>query len=167
MSIAKDYYEDFQLVRRTSESHLSSIMPIKAELMENIHTILSILRWPVDDYPAFRTGDIVRKYITKTQRDPSIGINRYNRSLESALECYRSMYCLTAKPFYGKLMAGLKSISALLVADYEGVNRESTRKQLWDGLNGATEEIRGCELRTVPDPSDVDLVVRTFRESSN
>lgn len=162
MSIAKDYYEDFKKLRRTSELNLPDIMPIKEGLMKNIRTILVILSRPTQHYGQLDMADIVIRYISKIQQDHAIGTDGYNERLKSALKCYRSIYSLTTKCYYGKLSAGTQYVSALLVNDDKN---HPLGKHLWSHLDDVTEAIRKCELSIVPDPGNIEEVVETLRQS--
>lgn len=80
MSIVKDYYDDFQNLRATSESRLSSIMPIKQGLMENMRKILVVLGKPTQHYEMIDLDEILRSYLSKIDRNTAAGASAYGES---------------------------------------------------------------------------------------
>lgn len=165
MSMVRDYYKDFQIVRKTSESNLSSIMPIKNGLMINIRAILVTLGRPIDDYTPIQMGDVIRTYLSKTKRDPEVKTRGYNVSEESALRCYRTMYSLRSKRFSQLLSTGFEFVSKLLVAYDKGLDGEPIAQEWWAELGKIIGKISKCELSTVPDPDDADEAVEKLRAS--
>lgn len=165
MSIAKDGYEQFQILRRTSVSNLSKIMPLKNGLMENIRTILRVLGKPLENYTAINMGDITRTYVSKLKRNPAVGTSQCNARVESAVKCYRTMYSLRYKCFSEVFSAGFEYVSRLLVAHSKGLDGHSTTKESWAELDKIIGEISECELSTVPDPDDADEAAEELRQS--
>lgn len=163
MSIVKDYYEKFQILRRTSESNLSSIMPIDVGLMKNIQTILTILGRPLQQYNQIDMDDIIRAHLSKIKQNPAVEADVYDRSVESALKCFRAMYTIEFKCYHSLWTGGFEFLSKLLVAHDRGLDGQRVTKTYWVKLTDITRKIPNCALSTVPDPAFVDKVVERFR----
>lgn len=165
MSIAKDYYDDLQLIRRTSRADLSK-MQIKDGLMENIRKILVVLQRSMKDYDSIHLNEIIGRYLLQKKQDPAVEASGYDESSKSAVRCYRSMRSLSFVGFYDELAEGFDIVSALLLADDKGLNDDPIVKEQRATLDTITAEISQYRF-SIPYYDDIELEdeAEEFRKS--
>lgn len=140
MSIARDYSEDLEAIK-----HTSNISKIADGMMENIGKLLVILQQPLEKFDVDPTQEIVKKY---GLIDTAAEIRGSNRNLDSVMKCYRTVLSIDTgitEEFFAKLYNGFEISGALLRDD----DKDLTNDPRWNDLREIIDQIPHYELSTV------------------
>lgn len=151
MSIAKDHYEDFQIIQNTSD-----FSQIKDEegLMENIRKILAVLRSSRTIFEKEPGRQVFNKYLIKFKQDPSDTAGEtstVDRSIRTAIKCFRSILSMgfeDNEKFFDPLTLGFKVANASMNAIDKDFDNDPIMKERRALLDTIIEKISKVKLRT-------------------
>lgn len=157
MSIAKDYYEDLQVIREASESDLSQLK-IKNGLKQNIDLILLVLETSLEQMQELTDEEVFRKYLFRHNQNPSKAAagDDDDENLKSALKCYTALLGFEVgrnEKFFDEFSDGLELISRIMTGDNDDDQTDSQRAK----LDKIVEGLPARELIPIPSRSMNDL----------
>lgn len=155
MSIAKDYAEDLEAIRQSSEI---STTEIKRGLLEKIDIIFAALRHSSTHVKTIPLDVSFERYLLKHK---VAGTSKYDKDFKLIVKCFRtlvSMYEGNNETFFDKLARGL-DIGRALMREDDKLDENDLR---WTELGEITGEMPKYRLSTAEDnlsPADVESIL--------